>query len=59
MLLLVLLISITSQLVVVNGWYVPPKEIIDEHPEHRDAIFLFGTKDELKEAKSINKHYSH
>ncbi|XP_031635054.1 uncharacterized protein LOC116348271 [Contarinia nasturtii] len=53
MLLLVLLISITSQLLVVKGWIVPPEEYIDEHPEYRNGILLFGTKNELKEAKRM------
>lgn len=58
MLLLVLLISITRQLLVVKGWIEPPKEYIDEHPEYRDEIYLFGTKDELKEANSMNRNFS-
>lgn len=58
MLLLVLLISITSQLLVVKGFSFPPEEFIVEHPEYRNRIFLFGTENELKEAKSINKNFS-
>lgn len=58
MLLLVLLISITSQLLVVKGWIAPPQEYINEHPEYRDEIFLFGTKNELKEANSMNRNFS-
>lgn len=53
MLLLVLLISITSQLLAVKGFIVAPEEFINEHPEYRNGILMSGTKDELKEAKSI------
>lgn len=58
MLLLVLLISITSQLLAVKGFIDPPEEYIDKHPEYRDGIKFFGTENELKEAKSIIRNFS-
>lgn len=58
MLLLVLLISITSQLLVVKGFLEPPQGYIDEHPEYRDGVLLFGTRYELEEGKSMNRNVS-
>lgn len=58
MLRLVLLISITSQLLVVEGFLVPPADILDQYPEYRDEMILFGTKNELEEAKSIIRDFS-
>lgn len=59
MLLLVLLISITSQLLLVSGhqWFHPPKEYIDEHPEYGKPMLSKKTKNESEEAESIDNNF--